>query len=433
MAGAKSTNGRSLAVGTIVLALFACAVYVGINAQKGLPGQQNTLVKAAFEDTGGLRPGDDVRIARARVGRVDAVEITDGKAIATLALDGEREVYRDATASVDSRSGLGQKIVNISPGSAAAGELGEDDVLPEAQTTSAENLSDLLAVFDDPTREALTSTLTETGQGIGGHGQDLQDVVRTAPEMLPDLATVSRALSAEDGRDLSALLETADRLTQRFEGRQDQLAALTGELGTTLQALAADQSVPLRETLDKAPDTLTAARGALAALQPPLTDVDGATLQLQPGAQGLGDATPDLRGVLSDAVPPLDGVPGVADQAQPALGSLTQTMTDARPFAPRAATALGDSNPFVSTLSPYAPEIGLFFDNWASALANGQGGPGDPENRHLRVTLMLHTESLDGQLGLRDPFVARNPYPAPGEAGRDSTGSLPVPTPGGRR
>ena len=295
MAGPKSKNGKALVVGVVMLAVFGCAVYVGINAHKGLPFQQNTLVKAAFDDTGGLLPGDDVRIARARVGRVDDVQTKDGQAIVTLALDGQRDVYKDATATIDSRSGLGQKIVNIDPGTESAGELDDSDVLSQRQTTSAENLSDLLAVFDEPTRAALTETLRETGQGIGGHGQDLQDVVREAPQMLPDLGTVSRALSVNDGEDLGALLEAANRLTDRFEGRQDQLAALTGELGTTLQAIAADDSTPLRDTLDKAPDTLTAARQALGDVQQPLTDLDGATLQLQPGAQGLGDATPDLR------------------------------------------------------------------------------------------------------------------------------------------
>ncbi|TCK26281.1 MlaD family protein [Pseudonocardia endophytica] len=433
MGGPKSTKGRSLLIGTVALACFAVAVYVGVNAHKGLPGAQLTTFSAAFEETGGLRAGDDARIARVRAGRVDNVEIKDGTAVATIALDGDRPIYRNATASVDSRSGLGQKIVNIDPGTPDAGELPEGSVLPQEQTTGSENLSELLAVFDDPTRAALTSTVTQTGQGVGGHGRDVQDVVRNAPQILPDLGTVSRALTDKDGQDLTRLLQAANSLSGRFAGRQDQIAALTGDLGTTLRSVSTDNSVPLRDTLDKAPDTLAAAREAMAALQPPLSDVDSATAKLQPGARGLGDATPDLRGVLREAVPPLDGVPNVSDQAQPALGELTRTMTDARPFAPRAANALADANPVLTTLSPYAPEVMLFFENFADAMSNGQAGKGDPNNRHLRVTLMLHTQSVDGQLGIRDPFVARNPYPAPGAAGQDSTGSLPLPSVGGNR
>ncbi|MYW71929.1 MlaD family protein [Pseudonocardia sp. SID8383] len=431
MASPKSTKGRSLLIGTVALVCFVAAVYVGVNAHKGLPGAQLTTFTAAFEDTGGLRAGDDVRIARVRAGRVDKVEIKDGTAVATLSLDGDRDLYKNATASIDSRSGLGQKIVNIDPGTPDAGELPESSMLPKEQTVKSENLSDLLGVFDDPTRASLTSTLTQTGQGIGGHGQDIQDVVRNAPQILPDLGTVSRSLTEDNGQDLSELLQAANSLSGRFAGRQDQIAALTGDLGTTLNAIAADRSVPLRDTLDKAPDTLSAAREAMTALQPPLSDLDSATAQLQPGARGLGDATPDLRGVLREAVPPLDGVPNVSEQAQPALGELTETMTDARPFAPRAAAALSDTNPVLTTLSPYAPEVMLFFENFADALSNGQAGKGDPNNRHLRVTLMLHTQSVDGQLGIKDPFVARNPYPAPGAAGQDSTGSLPLPTTGG--
>ncbi len=433
MAGPKSTKARSLLIGTVALACFTAAVYVGVNAHKGLPGAELTTFSAAFQDTGGLRAGDDVRIARVRAGRVDNVEMKDGTAVATIALDGDRPIYKNATASVDSRSGLGQKIVNIDPGTPDAGELPENAVLPKERTTSAENLSDLLAVFDDPTRAALTNTLTQTGQGVGGHGQDVQDVVRNAPEILPDLGTVSRALTENNGQDLSHLLQAANSLSGRFAGRQEQISALTGDLGTTLRAVSADNSAPLRDTLDKAPDTLSAAREAMTALQPPLSDMDSATARLQPGARGLGDATPDLRGVLREAVPPLDGVPHVSEQAQPALDEITQTMTDARPFAPRAANALSNTNPVLTTLSPYAPEVMLFFENFADALSNGQAGKGDPNNRHLRVTLMLHTQSVDGQLGIRDPFVARNPYPGPGAAEQDSTGSQPLPNTGGDR
>lgn len=433
MAQARSGEKRALAVGLAVLAFFGIALYSAVNAHKGLPGSDRTLVTAMFSDTGGLRAGDDVRIARVRVGRVDAIQLVDGQPVVTLGLEGDRSVYRNATASVDSRSGLGQRIVNLDPGTPDAGELASGDVIPVSQTTPAENLSTLIEVFDEPTRQSLASTLRETGNGLAGHGRDLQDLLTTAPDLLPDLETVARVLSEEEGTDLVALMETADRLSDRFEGRQDRIAALNGHLATTLRAFDADGGEPLAQTLDRAPDTLRESRAALAALRQPLTDLDAAMLDLEPGAEGLGDATPDLRGVFREAVAPLDDTPAVAEQAGPAIEALTTTMTDARPFVPRAAEALGHANPFLTTLAPYAPEIDLFFDNWASALSRGEDGLGDPDNRHLRVTLIPHTQSVSGQGGVRDPFVARNPYPAPGEAGEDSTGSLPVPSNGGDR
>ncbi|MBW0113744.1 MlaD family protein [Pseudonocardia abyssalis] len=429
MAGPRSGDTRALLVGVVVLAFFAVSLYSGINAHKGLPGADRTLVTAMFEDTGGLRPGDDVRIARARAGRVDDVQLVDGRSAVTLGFDGDRDIYRNATASVDSRSALGQRIVNVDPGTPDAGELGSD-AIPVSQTVSSENLDSLFSLFDEPTRAAMASTLRETGGGLAGHGGDLQDILTTAPDLLPDLGTVSRALAEDEGRDLTAMLAAADRLSARFEGRQDQLASLTGQLATTLSAIDADGGEPLAQALDRAPATLREAREAMVALQPPLSDLDVAMADLRPGAEGLGASTPDLRGVLVESVPPLDRLPDVAEQAVPAVEALTTTMVDARPFAPRAAEALASANPFLTTLAPYAPDIGLFFTNWADALSRGDDGPGDPDSRHLRVTLIPHTESVTGQAGIEDPFVARNPYPAPGEAGEDSTGSLPVPSNG---
>jgi phospholipid/cholesterol/gamma-HCH transport system substrate-binding protein len=417
---AKHRTTRSFATGIVVLVVFALALQLALTADEGLPGAEHTLVTAEVADVGALRPGDDVRIASVRVGQVKDVQLVNGIPRVTLQLDGTRDVYRDASAaaksiSVASRSALGQKYIALTPGTPGTGKVTEDDVIPARKSEGAQELSDLLDVLDAPTRQALGSTLREVGGGSGGHAQDVQDVLKAAPELLPDLGTVSKALSSNDGDDLTALLSSANRLSGRFAGRQEQLSKLLGQLDTTLRAVAVDEGKPLGDVVQRGPDTLKAARAGLKSVQGPLKDLHSAMAELEPGAKALGEATPDLRGALREAVPPLGKVPAVGKQAEPALGDLTKTLADARPLAPRLAQTFKSSNDFLRVLAPYAPEVSDWFTNWAGALSHGD------ENGHfLRLSLLFSEESVLGQGGIRDPLVARNPYPAPGQAAKDA-------------
>ncbi|MCF7550728.1 MlaD family protein [Pseudonocardia sp. WMMC193] len=428
MRKALGSRGLSALIGLIVLVLFVVSVLFAFRAQYGLPGAPTTMVKAAFGEVGSLRVGDDVRVASSRVGSVDSVDYVDGRAVVSLKLDGERPIYKDSsasTASVGARSALGQKFVDLDPGTASAGALDAGGVIPERVNRGAQEVSDLFNVFDESTRTALGSTLRETGGGLAGHSQDLNDALNAAPTMLPDLGAVSTALTTDGGRDLTALLRSADALAGRFEGRQEEIATLMTNLSSTLDGVAVDGAKPFDETLQKAPDTLREAQTALDDLTPVLADTRSAVTVVRPGAEALGQATPDVRGVLREAVTPLDKVPGVADQAEPAVEELTGLMTDARPLTPRLVQTLRDAAPMLADVAPFSPEISHFFTNATSAL-----GDGDAAGHWLRFFPIVAPETVSGILPVPDPTVARNGDPAPGELEQDRK---PLPIIGGRR
>ncbi|WP_239029127.1 MlaD family protein [Pseudonocardia acidicola] len=386
------------------------------------------MAKAAFDEVGSLRVGDDVRIASARVGSVDSIQYVNGRAVVTMKLDGVRPVYRNSSAmaaSVGARSALGQKFVDLDPGSKEAGVLGPDDVIPQRATRGAQEVTDLFNVFDAPTRSALGSTLREVGGGLAGHSQDLRDAFAAAPHVLPDLGTVSRSLTADGGDDLVGLLKSADTLSARFAGQEQQISSLVTNLSATLDGVAVDGAKPFEQTLQKAPDTLAEAKAALDALSPTLADTRTAVTDLRPGAEALGQATPDVRGFLREAVPPLDKVPGVADKAEPAVDQLTGLMADARPLTPRLTQTLRDAAPLLASVAPYSPEISHFFTNVTSALNNG-----DAAGHWLRIFPIFSSETLSGTVPVPDPTVARDADPAPGQLEQDRK---PNPLLGGRR
>lgn len=409
---------RKLLIGVVVLAVFLGSVGVALTSNGRLPGTGTTVARAAFTDVGSLVVGDDVRIGGVRVGRVSEIVLENGQPVATLEFDGDRTIYRNSraeAASVGARSALGQKYVDFFPGKAEAGELGEGEIIPAVRTQGAQELSDVLAVLDGPTRTALGSTLREVGGGMSGHSQDVKDALRSLPTMLPDLGTVSAALTADGGKDLTTLLRVTDSLSRRFAQRQDQIADTVAQLDRTLAAVAVDGAGPLGDTVTKAADTLPTVRSALRSLDAPLTDTEAAMARLRRGSVALGEAAPDVRAVLRDSRLPLGKLPGVSRKAVPAVEALTGTFADARPVAADLRAAFGDLRVPLRVLAPYSPEVAMFFTYGAGALSQS-----DDAGHWLRFYVIANAESVDGALpAVRDPLVARNAYPAPGEAARD--------------
>ncbi|MGW6356375.1 MlaD family protein [Streptomyces sp. NPDC055092] len=408
---------RSILLGISVLVVFSVALLVALNAASGLPGSSGTRVKAHFANVSGLFNGNDVRIAGVRVGQVKEIKLKDGMALVTMELDGHRRVYADATALVADKSALGEKYISLSPGDPSAKRL--DCAITEKKTRSSQNLSDFLGVFDKPTRDGLQSTLRQTGAGAASHTGDVRAGLEALPEELPDLGTVSKALSADSGADTTQMLQAANSLAKSFQGNEHRLSALMGNVTTTLDAAHVDGGKPLNDSLDLAPATLAKTRGALRSLQTPLRDTHSAVTTLAPGAQALGQSTPDVRGVLREAVTPLRRLPGVADKATPAVTSLTPTLRDARPVVPLVTEALDGAKKPLAEVAPYAPEISMFFTRFASAMQYG-----DAAGHWLRIYPPVGAEAATGLLGLKDPTVKRDAYAPPGQATGQSKTSL---------
>lgn len=411
------TRRRTLLVGSLVAAVIGGVLYISATAHTGLPWSTTTTVRAAFDNTASLKVGDQVRQYSARIGKVSAIDFADGRAVVTMQLDGDREVYRDARATILDFSALAQKFVELDPGTEASGELG-DGVVEVDRTVGSDDLYKVLDVFDEPTREAAASTLREVGGGAAGHGKDLHDWTGAASGVLDDVATVSDAL-VDPAADLPALLRNTDRLATRFVDRRGDVEAVVRDFATTAEAVTVDDATPLKDTLRTLPGTLEQANGAFAALDRPLADTRTAFADLQPGLAGLGQATPDLRGVLREAPRPLDKVPGVADQAEPVLPQLTEAVADARPFAPHLVGVVDDLQQPLEVLEPYSKELGYLIVRLHSFVSESVA----PGIHYARVNANVGVPTLTSGPLKDSVFFPHNPYPAPGEATFDRAGS----------
>jgi phospholipid/cholesterol/gamma-HCH transport system substrate-binding protein len=401
-------------IGVVVCAVFTAVVYVALTSNHGPPGITGAHVKVAFNNIGGLNDGDDVRVADVRVGSVSSIELVDGRPVVTLALDGHRSVYRDASAVIGQQSALGQSYVDLSPGTSSKGKLSAGTTIQTSAAAGAQDLTNVLNVLNPATRASLSSMLQQVGEGAAGHGQDLNSAIAALPVDLKDLSAVSSALATDNGQDLTALLAGLHGLSSSFTGQQKQLTSLNRRLATTLAALDTDHGMPLDAALRAAPNALASAQQGLAALDAPLATTAQAMSTLRPGATPLGQAAANLRGVLREAVTPLRKVPTVMKESVQPVRDLADLLKDARPLAPAVREALNLASTPLGIIAPYSAEVSQFFTYMTSALSGGT-----PTEHYLRIFPVITTQSLDGILPIRDPLVASDPYPAPGQAAKD--------------
>jgi len=395
-----------LIIGVAVIAVSFGALAFAFVSHKGLPGRHYRYVTAAFEQVPpGMRTGNEVRVRGQRVGQVHGISFEDGQPRVEMQLPGGLQVHQDASVRIRSRSLLGQKYVQIDPGTAGAGPLG-DAVIGADRTATAVDIVDLVDTLDAPTRAALGTAISELGAGVGGRGKDLNDLIAASPDLLADMTVNGRTLTAEETR-LVAFLVTAERLSGRFVGREQHLEALMGQLGDTLAAIAVDDGRPLSEAVDRLPGTLAALTPAMRDLGASAAVLGPAVADLAPGAAALGAVTPDMRAFFREGVPPLRKAPGVNELATPAFSALTKTFIDARPLAPALRRTFAFSADQLELFAPHAAELDLLFDGAAEAFSEG-----DANGRYLRVAVVF---------AAANQAENRNPYPAPGQAATDGS------------
>lgn len=414
------SKSTAFIIGLTAIVLAAGAVTFAFNAVNGNPLATRKVVFASFKSVNGLLPGDDVRIASSRVGYVGKIraEKTGGAVVELQIDDPTIPVYRNASAtpaaSTSARSTLGQKFVDLKVGTPSAGPLGAEEIIPQSNTRSAEELTELFDVFDDPTRKATGVTLREVGGGLAGRSTDFHDLLKAAPALLPNLGTVSESLAVRNGADLTRLMQSAKTLTTRFAGREQEIADLTRQLGTTLDGIAVDNGAALEQTIVDAPETLRVTREALDALRPVLDSTTTAVTTVRTGTESLGLSTPDIRNVFQKGIESLDKLPRVSTDAEPAVEELTSVATDAAPLTPRLHDVVDRAATPLKVLGPYSRDIAGWFTNATAVLKDG-----DSAGHWLRFYLLPRSESLSGTLPLRDPTTSREAYPAPGKAMTD--------------
>ncbi|MDP1847955.1 MAG: MlaD family protein [Solirubrobacteraceae bacterium] len=424
----RDRGPSAFAVGIAVIVFAIVVTYLGFT--KDVPLLNNPYeIKAAFRDTSGINAGSPVRIAGVEVGEVKSVKQTRaGARSATLTLairDNGLPVYDDATAKIRPRIFLeGNFFVELTPGTARAGELGDGETIAVDRTASPVQFDQVLSALRSDTRADLRQTFVEIGkaQDAGG-ARAFSESLRYQPGAYRFTAIVAEALLGKRPGDLGEFVR-AGGATAEAINEPGRLSTLIADFSTTAGALAAREDA-LTTAVGELPRTLRAATPAFDALNDAFPDVQRFARDARPGVRSLGptvDATlpliRQLRGLvreeelgtlarnLRSATPPLAQV---AKTSVPLLGRLRELAS----CATNVLVPFGDDkleDKAFPTHGPVYQDLAKFLPNLA-----GESRSFDANSPWFKVLGSGGAETLNIGNGLfgtvAEPIVGNNPPP----------------------
>ncbi|HYH58970.1 MAG TPA: MlaD family protein [Thermoleophilaceae bacterium] len=327
---------------------IAAVLLLGVVAAVATLGAGGTAptyrVDAVFDSTANLIPGQDVKIAGARVGSVSDINLTaERKARVEMEVEEGFAPFRaDAECTIRPQSLIGEKFVQCHPGTPDAAPLAEGEdgapTVPLANTHSPVDLDLVFAALREPYAERLAIILNELGTGVAGRAEDVNAAVRRANPALQELNDVLRILD-RDRAALGRLVDQSDRVIAELARHREHVTSFI-------------------ERADRAAAEVAGRRGELGEVierLPPLLD------ELEPTADRLAalasDATPtlrDLRAAAPGAERLLADFDPVADAARPALNRLAETSEVGRRAVAAARPVADRLRPVAAILPPMA-------------------------------------------------------------------------------
>lgn len=339
---------RLLAMIALALALPVLLV-LGTGADGGGGGYK---VRAIFDNVASAVPGEDVKIAGAKVGVIDSMDVNKAKkAVVVLRIDDARfaPFRQDATCTVRPQSLIGEKFVECNPGRASTpplsrirkGEGTGQHLLPLARTSSPVDLDLINNINRRPYRERLSILLDEFGTGLAGRGADLNEVIHRAN---PALRQTDRVLAilARQNQVLGRLAVDSDRALAPLAREKQHLAGFIVHAGDTAAATA-ERRGDIRLGLQRLPRFLSE-------LRPLMADLGGFSGQAAPVATDLNRAGTDVSHVIERLGPFSRG-------AQPSLVSLGRALRTGRPAVLRTRPLVKDVGRFAKQARPLSSNL----------------------------------------------------------------------------
>jgi ABC-type transporter Mla subunit MlaD len=336
---------RAGAIGAVLLAASVLAL---LATGAAAPPPDTYRVRAIFENAFSVIPGEDVKVAGVKVGKVDALDVTpDQKAAVVLRIDrgGFKDFRRDAECTIRPQSLIGERFVECTPtqprpdGTRAPPPLRRiargagrgQYLLPVTQTSKPVDLDLIANVMRLPERQRLSIILTELGTALAGRGSELRQAVRNADPALKETDKVLAILAGQN-RVLENLAADSDRIMAPLARNRAQVAGFVANAATVASA-AASRDTQLEQNIERLP-------AFLRQLRPTMTRLGSLSDEMTPVLADLDRAAPSLNRFVLQLGP-------FSRAAEPALARLGQASVVGR-------EALVKSRPLVQDLGRFA-------------------------------------------------------------------------------
>ena len=267
-------------VGIVMLIALAVLGYFVLRIEDISLSRSKTThtVTAVFDDVAGLDDESAVRIAGVRKGHVTDIKVLpDGRAVVTMEVDDDVPLRRDASAKVANLGLLGEKYIELDPGTPNAPVLVTDGeiTLPGTQPASFDDVTDQVKAIADDVK-AITESLRAVTAGPAGQ-QRLDEIMANVHAITAE----TRALIAANRGNVDATLENTRIITEHLRGEIPRLA-------DSIDRVAQQMSGTIGENREDARVVVQNLRGLSADLRTTADNLNAITGQVKSGEGTMG-------------------------------------------------------------------------------------------------------------------------------------------------
>jgi phospholipid/cholesterol/gamma-HCH transport system substrate-binding protein len=272
-------RGRGLLLagaGVLVLALVVAGVLVWRTS-----GPDDYRVTATFTEAPGVYEGNAVKILGVPVGRVTRVEPGPKGVEVELKVSGEHRLPADVSAFLMAPNAVNDRFIELAPAYSGSGphlddgdRLGVDrTVVPQSVDQIIDNLDEFARTLGPEGANAdgsLSRVLAALADSMGGQGSTIHELVDNLGTTLDATAADSDALTS-GLTDLGELSTAAAGVSTTYRNLAENLASVSGTLAgdapqvtavlTNLQDLLAELNTFVKENKDQIAGTITSLSG----------------------------------------------------------------------------------------------------------------------------------------------------------------------------
>ena len=337
----RMTIGKSIRLGFFIIlgiAIFAYAIYV-IGKQRNLFGNTFT-VNGIFKDVSGLKVGSNVRYSGINVGTVSNVQLINDTLVqvqVTLENKVRKFIREDSRMEIGTEGVMGNKVLNITPGTPNRPVVDEGDVLGTVEAVKIDDILEELkksSVNTTVVTKNLAEITEKINQGEGIFGKlftdtsftnNLDQISRNTAMLTRNFSTITNNINKEEGvvgkllsdttlagefdqagRNLLESTRQLQEITQKINqgggmfGKMFTDTAFTRDLGVSARNLryTTQQTRTISENLTRITQQIESGRGVINKL---LTDsvfadsLDGTLKNINHSAKELDKAAETIR------------------------------------------------------------------------------------------------------------------------------------------
>ena len=203
--------GRILTMVAFTFSCFGIVLFLWISFGGSVPLRaKGYQVHVAFPEATQLAQSAEVRISGVKVGRVRTVEpnAETGLTDTVVEIDARfAPIPSDTRAILRQKTLLGETYVELSPGTAEAGDQGrlaDGGKLPQGQVSETVELDEILRTFDPETRRQFSVWFDQQGEAVRGNAEAINDALGNLTPFAEETDKVLAVLRQQGARDPQA-------------------------------------------------------------------------------------------------------------------------------------------------------------------------------------------------------------------------------------